>query len=140
MIYGRQSRAQNFFFGTGCSRRKRPKPFDVSAFRCRIFLPDAVKHNFAFDFAVNCVYAERFMASEDWLFVAEAPLFSDFEEWIDEGNSTLTLSLRCREKEKELLSVFCQVFFGIDLKLLTVLSNIKPAVTSCRIWKVPFNN
>ena len=71
------------------------------------------------------------MASEDWLFVAEAPLFSDFEEWIDEGNSTLTLSLRCREKEKELLSVFCQVFFGIDLKLLTVLTNIKPAVTSC---------
>ena len=50
------------------------------------------------------------MASEDWLFVAEAPLFSDFEEWIDEGNLTLTLSLRCREKEKELLSVFLPSF------------------------------
>ena len=96
------------FFSVPGAAEKRPKPFDVSAFRCRIFSPDAVKHNFAFDFAVNCVYAERFMASEDWLFVAEAPIFSDFEEWIDEGNSTLTLSLRCREKEKELLSVFAK--------------------------------
>ena len=92
-------------------------------FRRRIFSPDAVKHNFAFDFAVNCVYAERFMASEDWLFVVGTRRGRRFqyEDWIDRVNSTLTLSQRqrCSEKEKKLLSVFLQSVLGHSINLLT---------------------